>query len=128
VIGLWIGIGSLWNLEGPWRRSPAGRWSGVVSAQVPLIRKKRGYDAQGFDLRFHPRQLDFFQPNPCGRIPSLGHTTGVIPNCAVSGVPKTAAGMEDLIKSIREYSGVPRTLDLSLSSRALTAEAVFAVI
>ena len=34
----------------------------AVSSEVPLIRKKWGYYAQGFDLCFHPRQLDFFQP------------------------------------------------------------------
>ena len=62
VIRLWIGIGSLWNLDGPRRRSPTGRGPRAVSAEVPLIRKKRGYYAQGVDLCFHPRQLDFFQP------------------------------------------------------------------
>ena len=36
---------------------------GVLSAAgIALIRKKRGYYAQGFDLCFHLRQLDFFQP------------------------------------------------------------------
>jgi hypothetical protein len=62
VIRLWIGLGSLWNLDGPRRRRPAGRGRRAVSAEVSLIGKKRGYDAQGFDLCFHPRQLDFFQP------------------------------------------------------------------
>ena len=62
VIRLWIGIGSLGNLDGPRRRSPTGRGPRAVSAEVSLIRKERGYYAQGFDLRFHLRQLDFFQP------------------------------------------------------------------
>jgi hypothetical protein len=62
VFRLWIGIGSFWNMDGPRRRSPTGRGRCGVNAEVPLIRKERGYYAQGFDLRFHPRQLDFFQP------------------------------------------------------------------
>ena len=62
VIRLWIAIGSLWNLDRPRQRSPTGRGPRAVSAEVCLIRKKRGYYAQGFDLRFRLRQLDFFQP------------------------------------------------------------------
>ena len=62
VIGLWIGSGSLWNLDRPRQRSPTGRGPRAVSAAVSLIRKKRGYYGQGFDLRFRLRQLDFFQP------------------------------------------------------------------
>jgi hypothetical protein len=34
VIGLWIGVGSLWNLDGP-RRSPTGRGRRAVSAGSP---------------------------------------------------------------------------------------------
>jgi hypothetical protein len=62
VIGLWIAIGSLLNLDRPRRRGPSGRGPRAVSAAVSLIRKKRGYYGQGFDLRFRLRQLDFFQP------------------------------------------------------------------
>jgi hypothetical protein len=40
----------------------SGSRSCGVNAEVPLIRKKWRYDAQSFDLRLHPRQLDFFQP------------------------------------------------------------------
>jgi len=50
VLRLWIGIGSLWNLDGA-RRIPAGRGRRVVSARVPLIRKEWRCYAQGFDLR-----------------------------------------------------------------------------
>jgi hypothetical protein len=53
VIRLRIGIGSLWNLDGPRRRHPTARGRRAVSAKVPLIRKKRGCYAQGFDLCFH---------------------------------------------------------------------------
>ena len=62
VFRLWIGIGSLWNLDGPRRSSPPGRGCVLLASRSPLIRKERGNHAQGFDLCFHPRQLDFFQP------------------------------------------------------------------
>jgi hypothetical protein len=55
MIRLWIGIGCPWNLDRPRRRSPTGRGRRAVSAEVPLIRKKRTYYAQGLDLRFHLR-------------------------------------------------------------------------
>jgi hypothetical protein len=57
VIRLRIGFGCPWNLDRPRRRSPTGRGRRAVGAEVPLIRKKRGCDAQGFDLCFHLRQL-----------------------------------------------------------------------
>jgi hypothetical protein len=38
VFRLWIGIGSLWNLDGSRRRSPTGRGPRAVSGEVPLIR------------------------------------------------------------------------------------------
>jgi hypothetical protein len=60
VMRLWIGIGSLWNLDGSRRRSPTGRGPRAVHAEIPLIRKERGYYTQGFDLRFNLRQLDLF--------------------------------------------------------------------
>src|SRR5450631_62353 len=62
VLRLWIGIGSLWNLGGPRRRRPAGRNRQILIAGIAVIRQKRGYYDQGFDLCFDPRQLDFFQP------------------------------------------------------------------
>jgi hypothetical protein len=48
-----IGIGSLWNLDGSRRRSPTGRGPRAVHAEIPVIRKERGYYAQSFDLCFH---------------------------------------------------------------------------
>src|SRR6185369_2096230 len=62
VFRLWIGIGSLGNLDGPRRRRPTGCGRQIFTAGIAVIRQKRGYYAQGFDLRFHLRQLDFFQP------------------------------------------------------------------
>jgi hypothetical protein len=36
VIRLWIGIGSVRNLDGPRRRGPSGRGPRAVSTEVPL--------------------------------------------------------------------------------------------
>jgi hypothetical protein len=68
VIRSWIGIGSLGNLDGTRRRSPSGCNRQIFIAGIAVIRQKRGYYAQGFDLRFHPRQLGFFQPENFVRI------------------------------------------------------------
>jgi hypothetical protein len=44
VFRLWIGIGSLGNLDGP-RRRPAGRNRQIFIVGIAVIRKERGYYA-----------------------------------------------------------------------------------
>jgi hypothetical protein len=39
VIRLWIGIGSLLNLDGPWRRNPTGRGRRTVRFEGALIQR-----------------------------------------------------------------------------------------
>ena len=58
-LGTWMGRGG---------RRPAGRSRQIRIAGIAVIRQKRRYYAQGFDLCFHFRQLDFFLPENFVRI------------------------------------------------------------